>query len=142
MFPLKHPHYKFVSEIRLIYQHALLNYKNNIKKIWKYSYTSSLNFSYLEAQSRLQPDREFIHAYRYCPPWNAIAFLKRDFDRSNYRSSHQMCSVRKVFYREFSEISKNTFFTKHLWATGSVTTENNGQRLIYHYMTLLILYTT
>ena len=29
-------------------------------------------------------------------------------------------TVAEVFYCEFCEISKNTFFTEHLWATASV----------------------
>ena len=57
------------------------------------------------------------------------------------RSSHRMCSVRKglekacnfikkealvqVFSCEFCEISKNTFFTEHLWATASDHALNN-----------------
>ena len=50
------------------------------------------------------------------------------------RSSHRRCSVRKgvlrnfekfigkhlVFSCEFCEISKNTFYTEHLWMTGSI----------------------
>ena len=31
-----------------------------------------------------------------------------------------MCqSLAEVFFREFCEISKSTFFTEHLWATAS-----------------------
>ena len=47
-----------------------------------------------------------------------------------YRSSHQRCSVQKCFLEisqnsqentcEFCEVSKNTFFTEHLWMTASV----------------------
>ena len=49
---------------------------------------------------------------------------------TKFRNSHQMCSLKKdvlrnfakfteVFSCEFCEISKNTFFTEHLWATAS-----------------------
>ena len=31
-------------------------------------------------------------------------------------------SLARVFSCEFSEISKNTFFTEHVWATASLTT--------------------
>ena len=51
-----------------------------------------------------------------------------------FRISHQRCSMKKglrpatlfkkalaqVFSCEFCEISKNTFFTEHLWTTASV----------------------
>ena len=70
--------------------------------------------------------------------------------RTNYRSSHQRCSIKKgvlrnfarftgehrpeacnfiqkeilaqVFSCEFSEISKNIFFTEHLWTTAAIIT--------------------
>ena len=52
-----------------------------------------------------------------------------DFVRTKLRSSHQRCSMKKVFLEisqnsrentcEFCEISKNTFFTEHLWTTAS-----------------------
>ena len=47
----------------------------------------------------------------------------------SFRTSHWSCSLRKgikketlaqVFSCEFYEISKNIFFTEHLWATASV----------------------
>ena len=37
------------------------------------------------------------------------------------RSSHRRCSVKKMFYCEFCEISKNTFFTEHLRTSASVS---------------------
>ena len=67
--------------------------------------------------------------------------LSNHFDNTlaKFRSGHRRCSVRKsvlrnftkftvkhlyqsleeVFSCEFREISKNTFFTEHLWATAS-----------------------
>ena len=56
-----------------------------LKQLWQHSYTSSLIFSYSKAQSTLYSNQEFTNAYRYCPPWNAIAFLNWTFDRSFYR---------------------------------------------------------
>ena len=57
------------------------------------------------------------------------------------RRSHRRCSLRKgvlrnfakftgkhlaqVFFCEFCEISKNTFFTEHLWATASELSRKN-----------------
>ena len=57
----------------------------------------------------------------------------------DYGSSHQRCSIKKVvlknfaktpaqvFSCEFCEISKNTFFTEHLWATASTNTHKHSK---------------
>ena len=39
-------------------------------------------------------------------------------------------TLAQVFYCEFCEISKNTFFTEHLWATASV---NGNTELKFQY---------
>ena len=81
------------------------------------------------------------------------------FELTCMRSSHQMCSIKKMFLEisqnsqentcarvcsfikketlaqmfscDFSEISKNTFFTEHLWTTTSYAYLIKG--LMYHY---------
>ena len=71
-------------------------------------------------------------------PWKVL---------EKYRSSHQRCSVRKglkrpaynfikketlaqVFSCEFCEISKNTFFTEHIWVTAS----GSSKYLVAHFL--------
>ena len=60
--------------------------------------------------------------------------LTEDFIFLINRSSHQWCSVRRktpletltqVFSCKFCEISKNTFFTEHLWTTASQSRPDN-----------------
>ena len=53
-----------------------------LKQLWQHSYTSSLIFSYSKAQSTLYSHRGFTNTYKYCQPWNVIAFLNWNFDRS------------------------------------------------------------
>ena len=50
-----------------------------------------------------------------------------------YRSNHRRCSVRKGVLGNFAEISKNTFFTEHLWTAASVfePTELKSAKLAY-----------
>ena len=52
------------------------------------------------------PDSIYIDSYRPYPP-QACTFIKEE-------------TLGQVFSYEFSEISKNTFFTEHLWITVSV----------------------
>ena len=40
------------------------------------------------------------------------------------RSSHQRCSIKKVFSCEFCEFFKNIFLTEHFLATASKKSEN------------------
>ena len=79
---------------------------------------------------RLSTKSQYI---RTTPP-----VLSRSFETTftTIRSSHQRCSMKKgvlrnfakftgkhlcqsLFFNNFLEISKNTFFTEHLWTTGS-----------------------
>ena len=74
--------------------------------------------------------------FRYCACFEQEVLKLQSVDSlGNARSSHRRCSVRKwglqlylkketlaqVFFSEFCEISKNTFFTEHLLTTASDT---------------------
>ena len=75
-------------------------------------------------------------------PWGLFR-TRQTFMMEHYRSSHRRCSMKKalrpracnfveketlaqVFSCELCEISKNTFFTEHVWATASDIFQNGS----------------
>ena len=56
-----------------------------------------------------------------------MKILNKVFARVNSEAATRGVLCKKVFFCEFCEISKNTFFTEHLWTTASINLRKDNE---------------